>query len=84
VEAACDSDEECKSDRCVTSTRNCLVYCSLERGGCPEGAICTELRTVGDDEGYCNPPCTSDADCTEYPNSSCVETPVPGGVLVCD
>jgi hypothetical protein len=83
VEATCDSDEECRSGDCVASTRNCRVSCSLQRGGCPEGAICIDLSTGGDDRGYCKPPCTTDDDCAPYPSSSCVAPPVPGDVLVC-
>lgn len=87
---ACEVDEDCESEVCVTALGSrpvpdglCTAECLLETDeGCTDAEICLRYRETGED--YCYPTCGTSDDCRDGfvcvdfltdPRRACVPSP---------
>lgn len=74
VGATCTGNSACKSGLCdkFHLDGSCATYCSLERGACPDQALCVRATADGD-VGFCARVCQSATDCPQV-GAACVPT----------
>jgi hypothetical protein len=85
IGAACSSNGDCESHRCLTGSNNngyCLGRCP--RGGtCPGDAVCDDDLSENDATAQCLDGCSSAAECTRGSPYTCQSTPGDAAGSVC-
>lgn len=72
----CIQSSECRSNWCAQPGGYCLSGCAISSGACPDGAVCVEDATPGDDAGVCLPRCFRQSDCGDPASIRCALTAV--------